>query len=54
MKKNDEINWSKCMKRKCEQCRYYDYCFRYRGDRSGKCNNGRTNGKHKKTNNRND
>lgn len=47
-----DINYAKCMQRKCEQCRYYDYCFRYRGDRSGRYNNGRTNRKYKKTDNR--
>ncbi len=25
-----DINYANCMKRKCEQCRYYDYCFRYK------------------------
>nr|DAT49463.1 MAG TPA: hypothetical protein [Bacteriophage sp.] len=25
-----DINYANCMKRKCEQCKYYDYCFRYR------------------------
>lgn len=25
-----DINYANCMKYKCEQCRYYDYCFRYR------------------------
>lgn len=49
---SDKINYANCMKRKCEQCRYYDYCFRYRGDISGKYNDRRTNGKHKKSNNR--
>lgn len=49
---SDKINYANCMKRKCEQCRYYDYCFRYRGDRSGRYNNGRTNRKYKKTDNR--
>lgn len=27
---SDKINYANCMKRKCEQCRYYDYCFRYK------------------------
>lgn len=49
----DKINYANCMKRKCEQCKNYDYCFRYRGDRSGKYNDGRTDRKHKKSNNRN-
>ena len=48
----DKINYANCMKRKCEQCRYYDYCFRYRGDISEKYNDRRTNGKYKKTDNR--
>lgn len=26
----DKINWNNCMKRKCEQCKHYDYCFGYR------------------------
>ncbi len=47
-----DINYAKCMQRKCEQCRYYDYCFRYRGGKSGKYNEGRTNRKNKKANNR--
>lgn len=25
-----DINYANCMKRRCEQCRNYDYCFRYR------------------------
>lgn len=25
-----EINYANCMIRKCEQCRYYEYCFRYK------------------------
>lgn len=25
-----DINYANCMKRKCDQCKYYDYCFRYR------------------------
>lgn len=25
-----DINYANCMKRKCEQCKNYDYCFRYR------------------------
>ena len=24
----DKINWKECMKRKCEQCKYYDKCFK--------------------------
>lgn len=27
---SEKINYANCMKRRCEQCRYYDYCFRYR------------------------
>ena len=30
---SDKINYANCMKRKYEQCRYYDYCFRYRPKR---------------------
>lgn len=52
MKKKDEINWSKCMKKKCELCNRINYCFRYRGDGNGERNNGRTNREHKETNNR--
>jgi hypothetical protein len=26
----DKINYANCMQIKCEQCRYYDYCFRYK------------------------
>ena len=29
----DKINYANCMQRKCEQCRYYDYFFRYRPKR---------------------
>lgn len=31
-----DINYAKCMQRKCEQCRYYDYCFRYKPKRKNK------------------
>lgn len=24
----DKINWKECMKRKCEQCKYYNRCFK--------------------------
>ena len=24
----DKLNWKECMKRKCEQCKYYDKCFK--------------------------
>lgn len=34
-----DINYANCMKRKCEQCRYYDYCFRYRPKRKGEKKN---------------
>ena len=27
---SEKINYANCMKRKCEQCKHYDYCFRYR------------------------
>ena len=27
---SDKTNYANCMKRKCEQCKNYDYCFRYR------------------------
>lgn len=30
-----DINYANCMKRRCEQCRYYDYCFRYKLKRKG-------------------
>ena len=26
----DKMNYANCMKRKCEQCKYYDYCFGYK------------------------
>lgn len=26
----EKIDFDNCMKRKCEQCRYYDYCFGYK------------------------
>lgn len=29
---SDKINYANCMKRRCEQCKYYDYCFRYRSE----------------------
>lgn len=32
-----DINYANCMKRRCEQCKNYDYCFRYRP--GGKKNN---------------
>lgn len=32
------INYANCMRRKCEQCRYYDYCFGYKLRRSKKKN----------------
>ena len=25
-----DINYANCMQRRCEQCKYYDYCFGYR------------------------
>ena len=49
----ENINYANCMKRKCEQCRCYDYCFGYRGDKNGKYTNGRINKKNKGTINRN-
>lgn len=24
----DKLNWKECMKRKCEQCKCYDRCFK--------------------------
>nr|DAP55121.1 MAG TPA: hypothetical protein [Caudoviricetes sp.] len=24
----DKLNWKECMKRKCEQCKHYDRCFK--------------------------
>lgn len=27
----DKLNWKECMKRKCEQCKYYDRCFKKEG-----------------------
>lgn len=26
-----DINYNNCMKRKCQECKHYDYCFGYRG-----------------------
>ena len=34
----DKINWANCMKRRCEQCKHYDYCFRYRPKKGKKKN----------------
>ena len=31
----DKINWKECMKRKCEQCKYYDKCFKESGEEDG-------------------
>lgn len=28
----DKINWKECMKRKCEQCKYYNRCFKERNE----------------------
>lgn len=25
-----DINYNNCMRRKCEQCKYYNRCFKYR------------------------
>lgn len=25
-----DINYANCMQRRCEQCKNYDYCFRYK------------------------
>ena len=33
---NKKINYANCMQRKCEQCMYYDYCFRYRPKKENK------------------
>ena len=33
-----DINYANCMQRRCEQCRYYDYCFRYRPRKDVKTN----------------
>jgi hypothetical protein len=30
-----EINYANCMIRKCEQCRYYEYCFKYKVKKKG-------------------
>lgn len=27
----EKINYANCMKRKCEMCKHYDECFRYKG-----------------------
>lgn len=26
----EKINYDNCMKRKCQECKYYNYCFEYR------------------------
>lgn len=26
--KKDRLNWKECMKRKCEQCKNYNKCFK--------------------------
>ena len=26
----DKTNYANCMQRRCEQCKNYDYCFRYK------------------------
>lgn len=26
----EKINYDNCMKRKCQDCKYYDYCFGYK------------------------
>lgn len=36
---SDKINYANCMKRRCEQCKHYDYCFRYRPKRKGEKEN---------------
>lgn len=33
-----DIDYANCMQRRCEQCRYYDYCFRYRPRKDVKTN----------------
>ena len=33
-----DINYANCMQRRCEQCRYYEYCFRYRPRKDVKTN----------------
>lgn len=33
----EKINFDNCMKRKCQSCKYYDYCFGYKF-RKGKDN----------------
>lgn len=27
----DKIDYAKCMIRKCEECKRYNYCFKYKG-----------------------
>lgn len=31
-----DINYNNCMKRKCQDCKNYDYCFRYRPKKKNK------------------
>lgn len=33
---SDKINYANCMRRKCEQCKHYDYCFRYKPKKENK------------------
>jgi hypothetical protein len=30
---SEKINYANCMKRRCDECKHYDYCFRYRPKR---------------------
>lgn len=32
---SDKINYAECMKRKCQQCKFYDKCFRYKPKKEG-------------------
>lgn len=29
----EKINFDNCMKRKCNECKYYDYCFEYKKEK---------------------
>lgn len=33
-----KIDFDNCMKRKCEQCKFYDLCFGYRGTKNERVN----------------
>lgn len=30
---SEKINYANCMQRRCDECKHYDYCFRYRPEK---------------------